>query len=235
MKQKFPYLLLICASLGVIVLISLGIWQIQRLGEKENLLTKIEATLSTEGSKITLQDLQNIPPSDKAKQHFFKKVSIQNNGGFKRGLDIAVGPKPLNSKIGVEIFTPWVENNIVLWVKQGWVENNAAFGNGNMYTAKQVSGVLKYPPRSNIFTPANESQNNQWFIANPEEMSAAIGLGSFKTLPLILVRDDIDETSKVTATLVTLNIRNDHLQYAIFWFVMAGALAVISGIKIRKS
>lgn len=249
-KSKFPIWFLIFALVGAGILSALGFWQVQRLAWKEDLLARIDIVLENPDPEwVYLQDLEQIEVLKDQRPYFFKRVAIEGIGfhqyeegtitleqvgGFIRGQDVAVAPKTHKGKIGAHIYSPFVENDRVLWVKQGWVEAGQVFGAGNMYVAKQISGVLKYPPRPNVFTPDNSTESNEWFIADPKAMSGARGLDVEKTLPFILVRDDLDTASNMTYEAVDANLRNDHLQYAIFWFVMAGALLIIAGIKISK-
>ena len=84
----------------------------------------------------------------------------------------------------------------------------------------RVQGSLLWPDETDAFTAAPDRAKNIWFARDVERMSAALG-----TLPVMLVTEASDDAAAPWPQPVTINIPNDHLRYAITWFLLAAAWA----------
>ena len=81
--------------------------------------------------------------------------------------------------------------------------------------------------------PENEPHNNAWVFVDPVAKAAAAGLGA---LPAHYVMSSARDTpgGYPIGHQWRLNIRNDHLQYAVTWYALAIALLVIYVLYHRK-
>jgi len=85
-----------------------------------------------------------------------------------------------------------------------------------------LQGNLHWPNEVDGFTPEPDIEGNIWFARDIPAMAAALG-----TEPtLVVVRASSDTVPTVQPVPVTATgIPNDHLQYAITWFLLAAAWA----------
>jgi surfeit locus 1 family protein len=86
-----------------------------------------------------------------------------------------------------------------------------------------VEGVLRHRLEPGIFTPNNDPAHNAWYSVNPAAMAETAGLDSTLALSQYLKPSDW-----------VPSMPNDHLQYAITWFALAGVFCVIFILFHRK-
>lgn len=234
--QKLPYKFLyrffsvLVVGAAIATLISLGVWQLDRLEWKRGLIAKIETELAAPA-----QDLDSLSGIEFQQDILFQRVKLSSKDGFLSKSTIEIKPKSYIGLIGSYIYSAYEIDRKIIWVFHGWAPQGAA-PHDMLFKAKRIEGVLRHPPRGNPFTPQNRPAQNIWYHPNPAEMSAARGLDPVRTLPLILMRSD----TPVAETLVKIPeirpaLRNNHLQYAVFWFTMAGVLLIIYGLVLRSN
>ena len=78
-----------------------------------------------------------------------------------------------------------------------------------------------------IFIPDNDEKNNIWFTLDLQEASQKLGITK-KDFYLMQVNSTNlpDGAFPLTSTYLNV-IRNDHLEYAITWYSLAGFLCII--------
>ncbi|MEO1640525.1 MAG: SURF1 family protein, partial [Pseudomonadota bacterium] len=88
-----------------------------------------------------------------------------------------------------------------------------------------INGTLLWPDDQNSSTPEPDLGRNIWFARNVEAMSAALD-----TLPLMVIASDMSPPDPRLTPLpvTTANIKNDHFEYAVTWFLLAVVWAVMS-------
>ena len=106
-------------------------------------------------------------------------------------------------------------------VEHGWVPFGAPLP--QLPQALATEGVLRAPPKPGWFTPENDPAENAWYVADPAAMAKAAGLPAAEAASLYLKPADWRP-----------NLPNDHLQYAITWFSLAGVFAIIFVLFHRK-
>jgi surfeit locus 1 family protein len=87
-----------------------------------------------------------------------------------------------------------------------------------------VEGALLWPQETDFFTSAPDRTKNIWLARDVDLMAEALG-----TAPVLLVTEASDDPTAPMPLPVTVNIPNDHLQYAITWFALALVWAVMTG------
>ena len=103
----------------------------------------------------------------------------------------------------------------------------------NSFSIKEV--VIRLPGRKGKYQPDNEPNNNFWFFVDTAEMSKFTGLNFEKSFYLEAVFNGPNGFPLGSQT--RIYIRNNHLQYAITWFLIAcGLLGVYltSSLSITK-
>lgn len=207
--------LLIFGLGGAAILVSLGVWQVQRLAWKKDLLARIEAEIAA----------APMPLTDALSPDFRRYAPVTVTGSF--------GPdhiRMLASRKSIgpvyRIIRPFeVDGQGAVLVDTGWQLQAVAVPNAPKDRLTLV-GNLDAPNEADSFTPAPDTAANIWFARDVPAMAAALG-----TAPVLVVLRDTPETDLgVTPWPVdTVGIPNDHLQYAITWFSLAAIWLVMTG------
>ncbi len=211
--------LTIFAAISFVILCGLGTWQVQRLDWKEGLIAEIDAgrAAAPEALPETLAD---------APGWRFRNVTA--TGRFLHHAESHRTGKAENGKIGYRIFTPLQrDNGETIMVERGWVPEGLKEPGTRPESLIEgeitVSGMLRLPDPRNYFTPPDNVVENRWFAVDPRAMGAAAGV----TVPGWYVVDEASSLDWPRAGPSELNLRNNHLGYAVTWYSLAFALLVI--------
>lgn len=196
---------LIFGLCGIAVLVSLGVWQLQRLAWKENTLAEIEARLAS--APVALPD----DPQEARDNRL--KVSI--SGSFEPG-ELHVLTSIKGEGPGFRIITPFLtRSGRRIMVDRGFVpeaEKTAIRPVGY----SEIEGNLLWPNETDGYTPEPNLERNIWFARNTETMAKAL-----KTEPILVSTQVATPPGPTKPLPVTVNIANDHREYAITWFSLA--------------
>lgn len=176
-KQHGPGLIIL-AIIPVTAFV-LGCWQVQRLGWKTELIARFEDRLTFPPLELPLR----IDP-DAVESFEYRKVYA--TGVLRHDQEMLVGPRMLDGEDGYTVVTPlertdakggkhkvlccrgWIKKDAV---KQWYRKQSGALPEGEV----TVEGLLRVPPKGNMFTPKNEPENGKWFFPNVDEMAAWSG------------------------------------------------------------
>jgi surfeit locus 1 family protein len=192
---------------GVSILVSLGLWQMQRLAWKQDILGEISARVSDEPITMTEAFAMGSPK---------RYTAVGTQGSFGNGyLRILASRKNIGAVYRIVRPFEAVEMGRIL-VDTGWLPVATEVPLAPEWAI--IDGNLDHPNESDSFTPAPDLEGNIWFARDVPAMADALN-----TSPIMIVARDTGKTNLgVTAWPVdTVNIPNDHLQYAITWFLLA--------------
>lgn len=220
-KTKLPFWATFLTIAGVIVLCALGFWQVERLQWKQDFIQQLENAY--ENSQSDSIDLS----SDFAYGHV--------DGDLLTDKAILRGPKTYRKKIGYDLIVPLQMDDQTLLVNLGWTDQKD-LKKLPIHHAKNnyihFWGLLR-KPSWNGFVPYDDPEHDQWFRGSPDAVAQAKGLKNI--LPFILYAE---RSSYEFYGAFPNNERqypnNNHLQYALFWFSMAGALLVIYALRFLR-
>ncbi|MFG5383881.1 SURF1 family protein [Yoonia sp. R2-816] len=209
-KILFP---LILGIAGCAILISLGLWQVQRLAWKEDILEGINARLAATPDVLTL----DVTEAD----HEYTQVRFS---GIPTGDELHVLVSGTQAGTGYRVISKMQTGLGPILVDQGLLPLEAKDASP-LIEPMQITGVLLWPDDQNSSTPEPDPAENIWFARNVTTMSA-----SLNTAPLMVVATTTAPADpRLTPLPVnTANIKNDHLEYAITWFLLALVWAVMS-------
>ena len=205
---------------GAAILISLGVWQVQRLGEKRTILERIENTISS--PPIALKD--GVEPE------FQRYVPVKMTGTFGQGHLRMLASRKTTGAV-YRVIRPFVADGYgLILVDTGWQLQSAAVAPPPTGPVTLV-GNLDAPNETDGFTPAPDIDQNIWFARDVPAMARALN-----TEPvLVVLRDAPAAELGVTPWPVdTVGIPNDHLQYAITWFSLAVIWLGMSAYFLRR-
>ena len=202
---------LLFGLIGCAILLSLGAWQVKRLAWKEAILAEIEANIAA--APLTL------PEDPTATDHKYMPVEVS---GTYSGDELHVLFSLKQQGAGYRIIAKFsTDTGRDILIDRGYVPTPDKDQLRPGFAAT-VQGNLHWPEEIDSFTPEPDINGNIWFARDLPAMAAALG-----TEPVLIVArasDPVDTQLRpvpVTAT----GIPNDHLQYAITWFLLAAAWA----------
>jgi surfeit locus 1 family protein len=223
----------------VLVCLGLGIWQLQRLHWKEGLVAARAAAVSAPPI---------VPPPDAevARRMEFRHVTDQ--GVFLHDKEVFVGASAESGTIGYHVLTPLREpSGRIVFVNRGYVpaelKDPGKRAAGELAGPVKVAGLLRLPldTKPNWFLPDNRPDLNYWFWVDLPAMAKADGLDNVAPFYLDNVAPfyiDADATPNPggwpRGGVTRLVLPNDHLQYAITWFGLAIAMAVVYVVSQRQ-
>lgn len=204
-RYAFP---LILGLVGVTILVNLGFWQLRRLAWKEAMIAEISAKIDG--------PVQELPAPDTATRPL--KYTPVQMAGASTGEEILVLTGEKDVGAGYEVISAFEtgEGRRVL-LDRGFVDEEHK-ADPRPATAMIVTGNLHWPEETDSFTPAPDAKTGIWFARDVPAMAAALG-----TEPILVVARQIsgDAQGVGPRPLGLEGIRNDHLQYAITWFLLA--------------
>ena len=209
---------LVATIAGLAILCSLGLWQVQRLGQKQALIAALQARMNDK--PIALADaLKRVSAGEDVE---YLKVTADG------ALDLSHILKKQSSFKGMpawEAIAPFkaVDGSTVL-VDLGVATAEPA-------PIVQLVGVLRLHNKGKgFFDNDNNATTNEWFWWDVAAMQKAAGFSG----PLVVVQS-LQSGPGFEATEPKVELANNHLGYAITWFGLALALVGVSGVfMVRK-
>ncbi len=216
---------LIFGLAGAGVLISLGIWQAQRLAWKEGILAEIEARIMA--APVALP----VTPDPEADRYLPVEVTGRLSPDPLRVLvsrkQVGAGYRLVTA---LDMAAQDGGGRRVL-VDLGFVRVDQALPDLPRGPVT-VTGNLHWPDDRNSATPDNDVAGNIWFARDIAQMADLLEADPL----LVIARQMSEKITGVTPLPVdTRAIPNDHLSYAITWFSLAAIWLVMTGYFLWRS
>ncbi|MDW4548308.1 SURF1 family protein [Defluviimonas sp. D31] len=208
---------LMLGALGIAVLLSLGVWQLHRLAWKEGVIAAIEAQIGAEPVRLS-----TIASPDPAAD-LYRPVTVS---GRTTGEELLVLTGRKGEGAGFEVIAVLeTDDGKRVLLDRGFIPE-AARDDARPPVALEVAGNLHWPRDADRYTPPPDPGTGLWFARDVEAMSENVN-----TMPLLVVARKVtgDAQGIVPVPVDTSTIPNDHRQYAITWFSLAGVWAGMTG------
>lgn len=225
---------------ALIILVCLGTWQVNRLGQKTTLLDQINSRFDLPAKPLPTPDQwQNI----KKPAWNFTPVSL--SGQFDHDFEFHVFTYMSDDKgrfkgAGYLVMTPFKlesSEDFVL-VNRGFVperfKQQQNRTDGLIEENISLEGVLRFSEQHNIFTPAPDMAKNIWFVRDAGKMAATIKGRNFAPF-FIELRSSSHPVNLPLAHAKKPSLNNNHLSYALTWYGMACGLLVIFALYVRRT
>jgi len=205
--------------LGLVILLWLGFWQVDRLAWKTALLERIDTNLAAQPVLL--------PSGIDILEWEYRKACVA--GAFLHDKEMHLFSTRLTGQPGYHIYTPFeIEGGGVIIINRGWVPDiykaPSARLEGQVPGIVEVCGILRASRQQGRLVPDNNPDENGWYTANATEMGEAANLAN--VLPFLLDADNAANPGGYPIGGQTrIDIPNNHLGYAITWFGLAAALA----------
>jgi surfeit locus 1 family protein len=215
--RRLPIGLTIAVAISLVILIVLGTWQVQRMHWKTDLLARIEAArtapvtpvdaLLAQGSDLDFHRVSlDCPPAAFAKQIELYAVV---EGQSVRRLIVAC---------------PTARGTIL--VDQGYVADTVSARIGPPTAPVRIEGILRTPDKPGAFNPA-APRDGLWYGRDIPAMAKALGAADPAPVFLFASAPVRPEWQALKPAPVPADIPNRHLEYALTWYGLAGALVAI--------
>jgi surfeit locus 1 family protein len=198
---------------GVVILITLGLWQMQRMGWKEAKLAAISAMLVDAPADLPMQ------ATSEADRYRGVMMEGAYTGELALKLDSLQGQGP--GKRVIAVFATQ-DGRRVLVDRGIWLDGTAA--TPTLAHPAQVLGNLDWPQEADSYTPPPDPKTGLWFARDVPAMAKALG-----TEPTLIVARAPTGDGITPVPLDTSSIPNNHWQYAVTWFSLAAVWFVMTG------
>ena len=228
--MKLPFWATSLTILGVFILCSLGSWQLERLAWKEDLITKIQAAYAQENPTDIVFDHE-------APEFTYGRIE----GEFLADKAFLLGPPKMRDDVaGLELIVPVKMNRHTVLVNMGWTPHALTEQPIHHLNGKRIAftGLLRFFSY-NAFTPDNKPEDEVWYQLDVPLIAASKSLEDLYPAALIAERANYKFDAAFFGDDRSAEVRalpnNNHMQYALFWFAMAGALIVVYALRFIKT
>ena len=193
--------------IGIVILVSLGNWQMRRLEWKEDILAQIDARIAADPVALP-EDID--PDADR-----YLAVTAEGRMTTEE-LHVYASSKATGAIYRVVAAFELADGRRIM-VDRGWIKPEDKASARDELDVR-VEGNLHWPEERDSYTPENDLAANIWFARDVDAMAAALN-----TAPILIVAR---KTSQINPAVTPLpvtrtGIPNDHLNYAVTWYGLA--------------
>jgi len=222
----------IAAAMAFTVLLSLGMWQLDRKTWKEGLIATIEQRLSATPSALPAPSTW--PRLSAAEDEFLRVAVTAQFLNDREALVYTSGSalREESGRPGYWVFTPArLGGGALVMVNRGFVPDGkqdlATRPDGEVADPINMVGVLRWPEPPGVFTPAADPAHNMWFSRDSDAIAAAKGVS---VAPFYLELESPDPPGGLPrAGRLHPTLPNNHLGYALTWLGLACVLLGVYG------
>jgi len=222
----------IAAASAFAVLLSLGVWQLDRKAWQEGLIATIGQRLSAPA--VALPAPATWPRLTAAEDEFLRVAVTAEFLNDREALVYTIGSslREESSGPGYWIFTPArLADGALVMVNRGFVPNGKQDAktrpDGEVAGPINMVGVLRWPEPPGIFTPAGDPTRNIWFSRDSNAIAAA---KSVSVAPFYLELESPDPPGGLPRTgRLHPTLPNNHFGYALTWLGLACVLVGVYG------
>jgi len=232
------WLALILVPAALVILLSLGTWQVNRLHWKETLLADISER--SRGPAVGIADVERQLSAGEAIDYRHATATGRYLNDKERHF-LAT----FEGESGFYVYAPLeLADGRYLFVNRGFVpydRKDPATRPGSQLDGEQtVTGLARaeLTEKPSSLVPDNDEKANIFYWKDLDRMAASVGLPEDRVLPFFLDADATPVAGGFPKGGVTqIDLPNNHLQYAITWYGLALALVAVTlaGFFRRKS
>ena len=216
----------LAALIALAILLGLGVWQLERKGEKEALIGRI-----VERSRVEPPAALPAPGAWNAAADEFRRVRVTGTLLHDRETlvhGLAPGETPGRALQGYYVVTPLRRpDGAIVLINRGFVPTElkrpADRAAGDPVGETTITGILRASEPRTLFVPAPDPARGEWFNRDIAGIAAARGLGD--AAPFLVEADATPNPGGwPRGGQLRVDLPNNHLQYAFTWFGIAACL-----------
>ena len=231
-RRRFPVGLTVAVAVALAILVGLGTWQLQRLHWKQGVLARIAALQASPARPIgpVLDELAERADAD------FTRVTATCPGlGTAPFLELySVRDGQAGSRL-ISACKVASGRYAAILVDRGFVADTISARPPVAASESPViiTGVLRVPEHGNAFSPPNTP--GRWYVRDVPAMAAALKAAQPAPLFLMAETSSNPEWKALNPAPLPSDIPNRHLEYALTWYGLAGALlGVYAAMLLRR-
>ncbi|MDG2354616.1 MAG: SURF1 family protein [Paracoccaceae bacterium] len=207
-KLIFPFFF---GLIGLIILLGLGKWQVERLAWKNSIIAEISESVAKSPNVIMPHQIESVQ----------QYQSVRVNGEFlSEELHVLHSLKSYGP--GFKLIKPFkLSSDGVILVDLGFIRERNKLKE-RIILSNTITGNILFPNETDSFTPDPNFEKNIWFSRDLGAIANYL-----ETIPVLIVLSNIVH-EEIIATPLRPNLINNHLQYAFTWFSMAMAWSFMS-------
>jgi len=188
----------------ILIVLSLGTWQVLRLYSKNNLISDLENNLKKNSINF------NVNIDKEYTKVLFKKKDLKSKI-FLYNLN--------KGEIGFKVIVSYeVNSSLVVLVDKGWIRKDKInLIKNTLFNDDIIEGYTKKIREKNLFTPNNNIKEDFVYSVEVDNLKKSLNKNIY---PLLII-----QTSKTNKNIVSndyeISLSNNHLQYAITWYGLA--------------
>ena len=216
--------LTVFSAVALAILLGLGNWQLERRSWKLALIESVEAGVSA--TPIHFDAAVRAAQAGDQMEYRSVKLTGKLSPGFVANVFGAY-----DGDAGAFVFLPMTTpTGAVVYVNLGFqkqgVEDGDQFGGAaNGLETTEVIGLLRYAerprPPAAWFRPTGKTGDGLWFVRDPERFAQDAGIDAS---PYYIDQFAVPGREWPKGGTTRLDFNNRHLEYALTWFGLAGAL-----------
>lgn len=215
--KRLPIGLTLATAISLVILCALGVWQLKRLAWKTDLLARIE--VSRTAPVVPLETVLA-----RGGDLDFRRVStLCPPSAFARPLEL-YGVAEGQAVRRMIIACPTRAGSIL--VDLGYVAGDDRVRPGPPAAPVTVDGVLRHPDKAGAFNPS-APRDGMWYGRDIPGMARALGANAPAPVFLFAASAARPDWPALTPSPAPADIPNRHLEYALTWFGLAGALLAV--------
>jgi len=213
------------ALTAILVLTGLGIWQLERLAWKHDLIRTMQQHMTETPREMA--DILALPKDERA----WRPVMVV--GRFVHDREMPLYRQAVEDNApGYDILTPLLlSDGRAVLVNRGWVPPDRRLAStrpGAPRGQVWVTGIVREIGERETFANDNSPETGEWYWVDRDAMEAYAGV---PLLPIVVIADRAADPGLLPrGGQVRLDLPDNHLQYALTWFALAAAMAVIYAI-----
>jgi len=220
------------------LLVGLGVWQLQRRVAKHELIAALNERLATR--PVALPMASEWAALTPAKDEFRRVTFTATYATLPDAMVYSAGSAVREDVTGpgTWAFLPArVADSVIVPINAGFVPNTMQDRAQQDRAAKRLvtgepvklTGYLRFPESAGALTPAEDTGKRLWFARDHLAMARALGWQPVAPFYIDLEAPVPDSGIPKPGPL-HVHLKDDHLQYAITWFALAGAVMIAFGI-----
>ena len=226
-SRRLPVGLTVTTGLALLILVTLGAWQLQRLAWKTALLAQVAALQSAPAQPLGPVLDRRAAGADVG----FTRVQTTCPGLATAPFLELYGLR--DGKAGARLVSACAVASgryRTILVDRGFVGDTVSARppvDASQAAPVALVGVLRNPEAGSFVTPPNDVAANRWFSRDVAAMAAALKAPAPAPVFLMAETSTNPDWKALVPAPLPAEIPNRHLEYALTWFGLAGALAAV--------
>jgi cytochrome oxidase assembly protein ShyY1 len=222
----------VLALIGLVVLLGLGTWQIQRKAWKEGLIATLAARLEAPPVALPPPAAWSELTPDNAE---FTRVRLRAEFTGAGDALVYTSGSAIRDDVkgaGYFVFSPArLPGGQLVVVNRGFTPSRTYPASSSL---QDIVGALRYPEVPSWFVSTHDAAGDIWTVRDHRLMAVAKGWGA--VAPFYIEQEaPVPPGGLPHPAPLNVHLRNDHLQYAITWYGLAAVLVVMFAIWARRS